>query len=148
MPSSEGPWDRQKILPHFEEVFPAFELVDDRQADYQNLVILRVIADNACSGGAVLGTACHEWHQLDFDVLPIVKDLNGDQEKSNTGLALGNPLNSVVWLANFLNDKDSQILSGDILMTTGSTFATYFAEKGDEIEYHIDKIGSVKIEIK
>jgi hypothetical protein len=31
---------------------------------------------------------------------------------------------------------------------TGSTFATYFAEKGDVIEYHIDQIGSLKIEIK
>jgi 2-keto-4-pentenoate hydratase len=147
LPSAEGPWDRQKILPHIEEVFPAFELVDDRHADYQSLNILTVIADNACSGGVVLGTACHEWHQLDFDILSVVKDLNGDKENSNTGLALGNPLNSVVWLANFLNDKDCQILSGDILMT-GSTFATYFAEKGDVIEYHIDQIGSVKIEIK
>ena len=122
-------------------------MVDDRQADYQNLDIRTVIADNACSVGAVLGTAYLEWYQLDFDILPVVKDLNGDKENSDTGLALGNPLNSVVWLANFLNDKDCQILSGDILMT-GSTFATYFAEKADIIEYYINQIGSVKIEIK
>ena len=47
LPSAEGPWDRQKILPHIEEVLPAFELVDDLHANYQSLDILSIIADNA-----------------------------------------------------------------------------------------------------
>ena len=63
-----------------------------------------------------------------------------------TGQALGNPMNSIVWLANFLNKSGSLIRAGQILMT-GSTFATHSAKKGVVIEYHIDQVGMVKIAI-
>ena len=55
-------------------------------------------------------------------------------------------MNSIVWLANFLNQSGSLIRAGQILMT-GSTFATHSAKKGDVIEYSIDQVGMVKIEI-
>ena len=55
-------------------------------------------------------------------------------------------MNSVVWLANFLNQSGSLIRAGQILMT-GSTFVTHSAEKGDVIEYSIDQVGMVKIVI-
>jgi len=146
MTSIQGPWNRENILPFIDQVYPAFELVLDRNADYQNLDILSVVADNAWSGGAVLGTECSEWQHHDFDRLPVEKIINGKKETSVTGQALGNPMNSVVWLANFLNQSGSLIRAGQILMT-GSTFATHPAEKGDVIEYFIDQIGMVKIEI-
>ena len=114
--------------------------------DYQNLEILSVVADNAWSGGAVLGSECFEWLHQDFGRLPVEKIINDKKEASLTWQALGNPMNSIVWLANFLNQSGSLIRVGQILMT-GSTFATHPAEKGDVIEYSIDQIGMVKIEI-
>ena len=146
MTSIQGPWNRENILPFIYQVYPAFERVLDRNADYQNLDILSVVADNAWSGGAVLGSECSEWQHLDFDRLPVEKIINGKKETSVTGQALGNPMNSVVWLANFLNQSGSLIRAGQILMT-GSTFATHSAKKGDVIEYHIDQVGMVKIDI-
>ena len=146
MTSIQGPWNRENILPFIGQVYPAFELVLDRNADYQNLDILSVVADNAWSGGAVLGSECSEWQHLDFDRLPVEKIINGKKKTSVTGQALGNPMNSVVWLANYLNQSGSLIQAGQILMT-GSTFATHSAEKGDVIEYSIEQVGMVKIEI-
>ena len=146
MTSIQGPWNCENILPFIDQGYPAFELVLDRNADYQNLDILSVVADNAWSGGAFLGSECSEWQHHDFGGLPVEKIINGKKETSVTGRALGNPMNSIVWLANFLNQFGSLIHAGQILMT-GSTFATHPAEKGDEIEYSIDQVGMVKIEI-
>ena len=146
MTSIQGPWNRENILSFIGQVYPAFELVLDRNADYQNLDILSVVADNAWSGGAFLGSECSEWKHHDFDRLPVEKIINGKKATSVTGQTLGNPMNSVVWLANFLNQSGSLIQAAQILMT-GSTFATHSAEKGDVIEYHIDQVGMVKIAI-
>ena len=66
--------------------------------------------------------------------------VNGIKENSHTGASRDNPFNSVVWLANHLMENTSRLKKGMILMT-GSTFATYFAQKGDEIEYSIDGEG-------
>ena len=142
----KNPWDRQSILPHIEAVLPAFELVEDRRASYENIDILSVIADNSWSGGAVLGEPCYEWQDLNFDQLGVEKKINGEKEFTFTGQALGNPFNSVVWMANFFNNQEETIQAGDILMT-GSTFASHFASKGDRLEYRIDQIGDVKVEI-
>ena len=129
MTSIQGPWNRENILPFIGQVYPAFELVLDRKADYQNLEIFSVVADNAWSGGAVLGSECSEWQHHDFDRLPVEKIINGKKETSVTGQALGNPMNSVFWLANFLNQSGSLIQAGQILMT-GSTFCHPFRRKG------------------
>jgi 2-keto-4-pentenoate hydratase len=144
--SQKNPWDRQSILPHIEAVMPAFELVEDRRASYENLDILSIIADNCWSGGTVIGEPCYNWKNLDFDRLEVEKDINGEKEFASTGKALGNPFNSVVWMANFFNNHKETIQAGDILMT-GSTFASHFASKGDRLEYRIDQIGNVKVEI-
>ena len=121
-------------------------MVLDSNADYQNIEILSLVADNAWSGGAVLGSECSEWQHHDFDRLPVEKIINGKKETSVTGQALGNPMNSVVWLTNYLNQSGSLIRAGQS-RRPGSTFATHSAEKGDVIEYSIDQIGMVKIEI-
>ena len=138
--------DRQSILPHIEAVLPVFEMVEDRRTSYENLDFLSVIADNSWSRGAVLGDSYYGWKNLDFDRLEVVKEINGEKELSFTGQALGNPFNSLVWMVNFFNIQEETIKAGDILMT-GSAFAAHFASKGDRLEYRIDQIGDVKVEI-
>ena len=103
-------------------------------------------ADNSWNANTVLGTKSQNFSHLDFSINEVCKSINGNIERSVTGVALDNPFNAVIWIANFLNKRGSELKKGQIVMT-GSTFPTYFPEKGDTIEYEVFNVGKVKINI-
>ena len=55
LPAAGAPYDRAGVSGAVGALMPAFELVDDRGADYANLYFLGVAADNAWNAGVVLG---------------------------------------------------------------------------------------------
>ena len=127
-------------------VFPAFELIDDRNADYSKVDLISQTADNSWNANTVLGSRLENFTNLDFSKNEVCKTINEQTEKSVTGKALENPFNAVVWIAEFLKNRGLELKEGQIIMT-GSTFSTYFPEKGDTIEYEVYNVGSVKIKI-
>ena len=127
-------------------VYPAFELVDDRNADYSTVDLISQTADNSWNANTVLGSKLENFSHLDFGTNEVFKTINGNTEDSVTGAALENPFNAVIWIADFLNKRGSELKKGQIVMT-GSTFPTYFPQKGDTIEYEVFNVGKVKINI-
>ena len=55
LPAASAPYDRAGVAGAVAALMPAFELVDDRGADYSNLFFLGVAADNAWNAGRGLG---------------------------------------------------------------------------------------------
>ena len=127
-------------------VYPAFELVDDRNADYSTVDLISQTADNSWNANRVLGSKLENFSHLDFGTNEVFKTINGNTEDSVTGAALENPFNAVIWIADFLNKRGSELKKGQIVMT-GSTFPTYFPQKGDTIEYEVFNVGKVKVNI-
>ncbi len=79
----------------------AFELIDDREADYNNMNAFELIADNAWNGGVVAGPEIADWQALDLvgargsleiDGKPVGEGRGGD--------AMGHPFEPLAWLAN------------------------------------------------
>jgi len=127
-------------------VYPAFELIDDRNADYPNVNLISTTADNSWNANTVLGSKSEDFFHLDFGTNNVFKTINGNMEKSVTGAALENPFNAVVWIAEFLKRRGLELKAGQIVMT-GSTFPTYFPQIGDIIKYEVFGIGKVEINI-
>ena len=71
---------------------------------------------------------------------------NNNVERATTGDAMGNPLNSLAWLANLLIEQGRPLKKGNIIMS-GSTLATKFAGRGDHAIYSIDGVGSVEVRV-
>ena len=128
-------------------VYPAFELIDDRNADYSTVDLISATADNSWNGSNILGNRQRNFKHLDFDNNLVTKSVNKKKEKSITGAALENPFNSVLWIANSISKFGKELRKGQIIMT-GSTFATYFPNKGDKILYEVEGIGKISIEIE
>ena len=63
-------------------------------------------------------------------ICPSIVMLNGQLP----GDAMGNPLNSLAWLANLLIEQGRPLKKGNIVMS-GSTLATKFAGRGDHAIY-------------
>ena len=126
---------------------PAFELIEDRHADHDDVDALSILVDNAWCAGVVLGPRRSDWQELDFAGTPVSLRVNdGPPATAVTGAAMGNPLNSLVWLANQLASRGTTLEAGMVVMT-GSTLATQFPAAGDRFVYEIEGLGAVEAAI-
>ena len=146
MPKCSDKWTKESVKDFVKSVSAAFELIDDRSANYANLDVNSLVADNSWFGGAIIGEKKENWRQIDFGKAIVKKIVNNQIEISSTGAALGDPFNSVAWVANFLNDRGDELKDGQIIMT-GSTFATMFPKVGDSISYEVSGVGQIKVKI-
>jgi 2-keto-4-pentenoate hydratase len=145
VPLTDVPWTAELIEPHIDGVCAAIELVDDRSADYTNLDVLSVIADNSWNGGIVLSELAMEW--------PDLEDVLGRATKDNVAIGeghgrdiLGHPFNSVAWLATQLASRGAELKAGQIVMT-GSVMKTVFPTEDAIYCFDLEKIGSVEVRV-
>ena len=75
---------------------PAFELIEDRNADHGDVDALSILVDNSWCAGVVLGPPSTDWHSLDLADTPVSLRVNdAPPAAAVTGAAMGNPLNSL-----------------------------------------------------
>jgi len=146
LPASGAPWTRATIGSRVAACMPAFELVEDGNADYKTLDAFTLVAQNAWNGGVVLGSPVTAWRGVDLEGSVTrcwINDQPGGQGK--TGDALGHPFEAVAWLANLLNGRGRMLQRGMIVMT-GSSITTKFPARGDRVRFAIDGLGEVALE--
>jgi 2-keto-4-pentenoate hydratase len=123
------------------DVMAAFELIDDRHADYASSKAMSLIADNAWNGGIVVGQAM---------ALPPDLDLNGiagRMTRNGKAEAVGKtdePLAALAWLANLAIERGRPIAAGMVVIT-GSVIATVDIARGEELVFALDGIGDVSM---
>jgi len=146
LPASGGPWTRASVAGRVDACMPAFELVEDGNADYKALDAFTLVAQNAWNGGVVLGSPVTAWRGLDLESAVTrcwINEEPGGQGK--TGDALGHPFEAVAWLANLLNRRGRMLHRGMIVMT-GSSITTKFPAPGDRVRFAVDGLGEVSLE--
>ena len=65
VPVTAVPYTAEMIAPHIDGVCAAIEIVDDRRADYANLDVLSLVADNSWNAGIVLSEFATRWPDLE-----------------------------------------------------------------------------------
>jgi 2-keto-4-pentenoate hydratase len=149
LPAAKAPYSRDLIAEAVAAVMPAFEVVDDRQADYAQLAahVLSLIADNAWNAGVVLGSPLREWHGLDLATARGVMMLNGAVVGEGHGRdVMGHPFEALTWLVNMLAQRGKSLRQGMIVMT-GSIVATRFVNAGDVVSFSMDGLGEVRLSV-
>ena len=127
-------------------VVPAFELIEDRGADYTDAEAMTLVADNTWNGGVILGEEIAGWEDIDWRSQPVTLTYNGEVETAVTGDAMGDPFAALAFVANNLTDRGKRLRTGDIVIT-GSTLKTRFAAAGDRAHYEINGLGAVDLTI-
>jgi 2-keto-4-pentenoate hydratase len=122
-------------------VMPAFELIEDRKADYKSCKALSMIADNCWNGGVVLGpeTAFDPAKSLDG----IYGSLTIDGRPSGEGRTDG-PLDALAWVAN-LAIEQGRMLEPGMVVITGSIIPTFPVAPGSRVVFALDGFGSVEL---
>lgn len=130
-------------------VRPAFELADDRNADYAQLAAhgLQLVADNAWNEGAVLGVARHDWRTI--DLASARGSVRIDGELSGTGVGadlMGDPMNALAWLANCVNARGRSMRAGETAIL-GTLVTTRFPSAGQRLEFALEGFEAIVLEV-
>jgi 2-keto-4-pentenoate hydratase len=134
------------IAPHIDGVCAAIEIVDDRSADYSNLDVLSLVADNSWNAGIVLSEFSTKWPDLEAALGRATKDGVAIGEGFGRDI-LGHPFNSVAWLATQLNSRGVGLKAGQVVMT-GSVMKTVFPEADAGYRFELGGIGVVEVRVR
>lgn len=126
-------------------VHPALEIIETR-GDLSAQIAL-AMADNAQQKTVVLGDAI-ALGDAALDRVACRVSMNNAVVAEGTGAAvLGDPLNSVVWLAKKLKEFGRAIRPGDIIMT-GSFVRQFPLVAGDQVRVDYTGIGHVEVSVQ
>jgi 2-keto-4-pentenoate hydratase len=126
-------------------VLPALEIIDSRIADWK-ITLPDTIADNASSGGLVLGSRPVRPENVDLSLTGCLLYRNGRLADTGAGGAVlgGSPVNALVWLANVLGERGVALEAGHVILP-GSVTAAIPINPGDTISATFDRVGTVGI---
>ena len=126
-----------------EVVYPSLEIIETRGPFTAQLAL--ALADNAQQKTIVLGGATALPRNL--ETLEATVTINGMQVATGLGSAvLGNPLNSVVWLARKLATFGRTLKAGEVVMT-GSFTRQFPLAPGDRVRVSFSGVGDVETSV-
>jgi 2-keto-4-pentenoate hydratase len=133
------------IAPHIDGVCAAIELVDDRAADYSNLDVRALVADNSWNGGIVVSDFATQWPDLESMLGKATQ--NGVPVGEGYGRdILGHPFNSVAWLNAHLASRGGTLRKGQVVMT-GSVTKTVFPTEPADFWFEFAGLGAVEVKV-
>lgn len=100
-----------------EFALPSVEIVDSAIRNW-SLTLVDTVADNASSGGFVLGASPRKIGDVDIRLGGAVLSANGAIASVGVGAAcLGHPLNAALWLARKMAEVGRPLDAGDIVLS-------------------------------
>ena len=123
---------------------PSIEIIDTRIKDWK-IGLCDTIADNASSGGFVLGR--ERVSPKDIDVNSIEAVLTRDGEvvaEGRSDAVLGSPVTAVAWLARKVDSFGVRLKAGDIILP-GSCTRAIDARPGESFVAEFTGLGSVRV---
>lgn len=141
LPARGVPYTRDDVRGAIGAVMPAFELIEDRFADYKKSAATSLIADNAWNCGIVLGNPVLLPAALDPDKLSGSLEING--KAAHQGLT-DDPLGALAWVANLAVERGRPMTAGMVCIT-GSVIATLPITVGDHFKFTLGDFGWVEM---
>jgi 2-keto-4-pentenoate hydratase len=142
LPAVGVPWTRETVAPAVAGAMPAFELIEDRNADYAQTQASSLIVENCWNGGAVIGTP---------------KTISGTALVGIAGrLQLGgkavgdgkaeDPFATLAWLANLLGERGRGLKAGMVVIT-GSLIPTVSIAPAQHAAFTVEGLGEVVLDV-
>jgi 2-keto-4-pentenoate hydratase len=141
LPASAAPWTRESVAPAISGAMPAFELIEDRNADYTKTAATSLIVENCWNGGVVVGAPKSV---AMTGLIGIRGRLSLDGKTIGEGAA-EDPAATLAWLANLLAERQRDLKAGMVVIT-GSLIATVSIARGQRAVFTVDGLGEVAME--
>jgi 2-keto-4-pentenoate hydratase len=142
LPASGALWTRDSVASAVAGAMPAFELIEDRNADYTKTAATSLIVENCWNGGVV---ACAPKSVAMTDLIGIRGRLSMDGKSIGEGAA-EDPAATLAWVANLLAERKRDLKAGMVVIT-GSLIATVSIARGQSAVFTVDGLGEVAMEV-
>ncbi len=139
--AADAPYTAAGVRPAVAAVMPAFELIEDRNADYKLAKAPSLIADNCWNAGVVLGPESPLGPDLQLGGIAGALQINGVNAGEG---ATDDPLGALAWIANIAAGRGRSLEAGMIVIT-GSVIPTLPIASGDRFVFSLDGLGSAEI---
>ncbi len=146
LPPRAEPYTEAEVSDAVESLMPALEIGDTVFEDWYGASGYQGSSmDNGGAAAFVHGAPITDWRELDLPNAKIDLYLNGTYIKSGYGrAAMGNPLTSLTWMANWLRERGLGLHAGEFV-STGTCTGHFFAAPGDKLEVDFGPIGRVEV---
>jgi 2-keto-4-pentenoate hydratase len=138
LPTAGAAWTRETVAPAVAAAMPAFELIEDRNADYTKTDAASLIVENCWNGGIVIGAA------KSVSLASLV-GIAGRLEIGGKVVGEGraeDPCATLSWLANHLAERGRGLKAGMVVIT-GSVIPTMSIKPGDRAVFTVAGLGEV-----
>jgi len=136
-----APHTRETARAAVSEIMAAFELIEDRKADYKSCRALSLIADNAWNGGIVLGASMAPPAGFDLNGITGRLSRNGKEELSGK---TDDPMGALAWVANLAAERGRPLKAGMVVIT-GSVVPTIDIGIGERLDFALEGVGEVSM---
>ena len=142
MPASGAPWTTETVAPAVAGAMAAFELIEDRHADYAKSEATSLIVENCWNGGVVVGAP---------KAMPMASLVGIAGRLAINGAAVGegraeDPFATLAWLANALAERGRDLAAGMVVIT-GSLIPTISVAPGDRAVFVVDGLGEAVMDV-
>ena len=145
LPPRPKPYAREEVLAAIDALIPAIEIISPR---FKRLTLdeaPQMVADFFGNGGAVFGTPCKNWRDLDLAAHALSISIDGVKRQDGTGaLVLGNPLNVVDWFVGAFGAHGRTIERGQFVMT-GTMTGLHAPQPGETAVADFGDLGRVEV---
>jgi 2-keto-4-pentenoate hydratase len=142
LPASRAPWTRESVAPAVAAAMPAFELIEDRHADYATTEAASLIVENCWNGGVVIGAPNTAALSA---LVGIAGRLTLNGKIAGEGRA-EDPFATLAWLANHLAERRRDLKAGMVVIT-GSLIATVSIASGERAVFVVNGLGEVVMDV-
>ena len=145
LPPRNTPYSIAEVIAAVDTMHPAIEIPDSRYRDFASAGAAQLIADNACAGYFVLGTATRtDWRQHDLARHRVTAHINGNLAREGKGEnVLGDPRVALTWIANELSRVGESLRRGETI-TTGTCIVPAAIAPGDHVVADFGAFGRVE----
>jgi len=139
----EGKVTAEQVRAAVDVIHPSFEIIETRGDPVHQMAL--VVADNGQQRSVIVGAPVRLAPNVDLAQITARVWLDGQDVATGLGSAvLGNPLNSIEWLAQKLGEYGRRLRPGDIVMT-GSFVRQFPLHPGDAAMAEFSGIGRVEV---
>ena len=141
LPASGAPYTCDTVASSVAGAMPAFELIEDRNADYTKTEAASLIVENCWNGGVVIGApkpmTC-------AGLVGIAGRLTIDGKIVGDGKS-EDPCATLAWLINHLAERGRGLKAGMVVIT-GSLIPTVSIAAGQRAVFTVDGLGQIAME--
>jgi 2-keto-4-pentenoate hydratase len=138
---ASAPFTAESVRAAVGAVVPAFELVEDRKADYKQTNGISVIAENCWNAGVVLGADVPLTPGTSLKGIQGRLAINGQAAKE--GLS-DDPMETLAWVANLAASRGRAVEAGMVVIT-GSVVPTLPIKAGETFVFTLEGFGSTQV---